>query len=76
MPQSLRLTVNGDSTSIEAGATVADLVRQQLGIPAGEPVRAAVATEVNGDLVTRADWGKRPLGDGDVVEIITAQGGG
>lgn len=65
-----QITVNGETTTITGGETVADLVRR-FGLA---PERVAV--EVNARLVRRADFGATPLSDGDAVEIVTLVGGG
>ena len=66
----MTLVVNGEPRSIPAGASVADLVRE-LGLE-----KAACAVEVNKRLVPKADHPRRPLGDGDTVEVVTLVGGG
>jgi sulfur carrier protein len=64
------LTVNGESRTLEDGASVADLVALfQLA-----PQRVAV--EVNEHLVRRANYAAEHLHDGDRVEIVTLVGGG
>jgi sulfur carrier protein len=62
--------VNDEPRTLDAGATVADLVAA-LGLG---PRRIAV--EVNRAVVPRAEYGATPLRDGDAVEIIHFVGGG
>jgi sulfur carrier protein len=66
----VRLIVNDEPRTLEAGATVADLVAA-LGLG---PRRIAV--EVNRAVVPRAEYGATPLHEGDAVEIIHFVGGG
>ena len=67
----IRLVVNGDARVLSASPpTIAALVRD-LGLEGQR-----VAVEVNGDVVTRAEHGTRPLKDGDRVEVVTFVGGG
>jgi len=66
----LTLTVNGERRQFEKVHTVRDLV-VQLGL-----ARAAVAVEVNRQVVPRNQHEKTPLEDGDVIELVTLVGGG
>jgi thiazole synthase len=64
------ITVNQESRTLPAAATIADLI-VQLKL---DPRRVAV--EVNRELVPRARHGERALSEGDAVEIVTLVGGG
>jgi len=64
------ITVNAEPRSFPDPLTVADLLR----VLAKDPAKLAV--EVNRDVVPRAEHPKRPLRDGDAVEIVTLVGGG
>jgi thiamine biosynthesis protein ThiS len=66
----VQVTVNDEPHTLDAGASVADLV-QTLGLG---PRRIAV--EVNRTLVPRATYAGTPLRDGDQVEIVHFVGGG
>jgi thiamine biosynthesis protein ThiS len=66
----VQVIVNDEPRTLDAGATVADLVTS-LGLG---PRRVAV--EVNRALVPRAEYAAVPLADGDSVEIIHFVGGG
>ncbi len=66
----MEITVNGDSATIEPGASVADLLAQR----ELEPIRVAV--EVNEDLVPRKTFSQAMIREGDRVEIVTFVGGG
>lgn len=66
----MQIVVNGETQRLDAGATVADLVRLL------ELAPERVAVELNGQLVRRAIHAETPLRDGDRVEIVTLVGGG
>ncbi|NLF29767.1 MAG: sulfur carrier protein ThiS [Planctomycetes bacterium] len=66
----MRVTVNGQSRTVGAEATVADLVGE-LGFD-----RRRVAVERNRLLVRRAQFDQTALAEGDVLEIVTLVGGG
>ena len=66
----MKVTVNGEEREIEAGATVADLIR----LLAHAPERVAV--ELNREVVRRARWAETGLGEGDRVEVVHFVGGG
>jgi thiazole synthase len=67
---SIILTLNGDSRTIAAGASVADLVRD-IGL---DP--AKVAVERNMEIVPRSTLAAVTLADNDVLEIVHFVGGG
>ncbi len=64
------IQLNGDSRSIEGGATIAELL-SSLNL---EPKRLAV--ELNERVVPRTEFGSVRLQTGDRVEIVTLVGGG
>ena len=66
----MEITVNGELTKIDGGATVADLVASF------ELTSDRVAVEVNERLVRRATFAETRLSPGDRVEIVTLVGGG
>ncbi|MBI1337369.1 MAG: sulfur carrier protein ThiS [Phycisphaera sp.] len=66
----MNLTVNGQPRSSEKSHTVRDLVIE-MGL-----AKAAVAVEVNKQLVPRKRHETTILNDNDVVEIVTLVGGG
>ena len=66
----MQVRVNGEQRSIDAPATVADL----LGALGFDPRRVAV--ECNRLLVRRAQFDRMALADGDVLEVVTLVGGG
>ncbi len=66
----MQIKVNGELRAADAGATVADLLRQ-LDI---RPERVAV--ELNLHVLDRQEFGRRELCEGDQVEILSFIGGG
>jgi sulfur carrier protein len=64
------LVVNGATTEVEAGATVASLVEQLGRDPRG------VAVAVNEAVVPRRAWPATSLRPGDRVEVLRAAQGG
>lgn len=66
----MTVTVNGEARTLDADATVADVVHG-LGT---DPGGCAVA--VNDEVVPRGDWASRRLTVGDRVEVLTAVQGG
>ena len=64
------IVLNGDSLTLQDGATVATLLESQ-GL-AGR----RVAVEVNGEIVPRGRHAEHVLAAGDTVEIVHALGGG
>ena len=66
----MTLTVNGGQRELPPGITLAELVALLTESPRG------VAAAVDGAVVPRRAWPDTPLGDGTVVEIVTAVQGG
>ena len=66
----MRIKVNGGERDVPAATTVAALL-DMLAVP-----RAAMAVEVNRELVPRSQQPAHALAEGDVVEIVTLVGGG
>ena len=64
------IVLNGDSLTLQDGATVATLLESR-GL-AGR----RVAVEVNGEIVPRGRHAEHALAAGDRVEIVHALGGG
>ncbi len=65
----MKITVNGKETSLDEGSTVASLL-ESLGLS-----DKRVAVEHNRVILSR-DGYAAPLGEGDVLEIISFVGGG
>ncbi len=66
----IEVWVNGQTRSLAAGRTVADLL-SELEL---HPVRVAV--EINERLVPRRQFHQTPVAAGDRIEIVTFVGGG
>ncbi len=68
----MTITVNGESRSLPAGATVASVVELFSEAPHGR----GVAVAVGGEVVPRNDWSRTQLPDGAQVEVVAAVQGG
>lgn len=66
----MRVSLNGASTELAAGTTVAGLVAER----ADRDRRVAVA--VNSEVVPRSAWASTSLAEGDDVELLAAVAGG
>lgn len=72
----MTLTVNGDPRELPPGSTLADLVTQLVPSVQGVPSAQGIAVALDGEVVPRRAWPGTPLGDGSVVEVVTAVQGG
>lgn len=68
----MNVTVNGETTELEPGATVRSLL-DALEVPAGG---RGVAVAVDAEVIPRTDWERTKLNDGARVEILRAIQGG
>ena len=66
------VTLNGQRRTVDAAATVADIVAM-LG---RDPARPGVAVAVNGTVVPRSAWPHWQCGSGDRIEVLSAVQGG
>jgi thiamine biosynthesis protein ThiS len=66
----MRVTVNGAETELPEATNGAALL-ERLGVPA-----AALVAEVNGAVLTLAQFAKLAIQDRDVIELVTLVGGG
>jgi sulfur carrier protein len=66
----MKVVINGDTSEVEDGLTVAGLL-ETLKIAPGR-----VAVEVNLRIVKKCDYGNHALNDMDAVEIVNFVGGG
>lgn len=66
----MRLSLNGTSTELADGTTVAGLVAER----ADQDRRVAVA--VNSEVVPRSAWASTSLAEDDDVELLAAVAGG
>jgi thiamine biosynthesis protein ThiS len=69
MSTELRITVNGESRTVAAGASIADLL-ESLGVASPR-----IAVERNRDIVPKAEYATA-LAEGDVFEVVELVGGG
>ncbi len=70
MPDTIQILVNGEARAWRRGATVADLLQDL------EITTERVAVELNLEILDRASFPRRPLEEGDRVEILSFIGGG
>ncbi|MEN0065601.1 MAG: sulfur carrier protein ThiS [Myxococcota bacterium] len=68
----MTVKVNGESRTLDAGATVEELL-EQLKLA---DRRSGLAVAVNRRVVPRSEYGSTPLPEGAEVEILRAVGGG
>lgn len=68
----MRIVINGEARTVDAGATV-DSVAELLGVAPGA---RGVAIALDGEVVTRSQWSATELRDGCRVEVVSAIGGG
>lgn len=66
----MTILLNDRPTEVPEGATVAFLL-EFLSL-----AERRVAVELNGEIVPRAQYGQRPLSEGDRVEVVQFVGGG
>ncbi|HTJ68036.1 MAG TPA: sulfur carrier protein ThiS [Actinospica sp.] len=66
----MNVTINGETRSVSAGQSLADL------IAAHTTARSGVAVAVNGEVVPKTTWPDHVLEDGATIEILTAVQGG
>jgi sulfur carrier protein len=66
----IRLILNGESRSLPAPLTVAEVVVQTSQRSSG------IAVALNNEVVPRSEWGSTAIADGDQLDIVTAVQGG
>lgn len=66
----IRVTLNGEATDVEKGATIGHLVDRVV------RDRSRVAVERNREIVPRARLDATAVAPGDVIEVVTLVGGG
>jgi sulfur carrier protein len=66
------IRVNGEPSSVPAGASVTAVVAT-LGVA---PDARGIAVAVDGEVVPRGSWDERRVDDGARVEVLTAMQGG
>ncbi|MEL6498109.1 MAG: sulfur carrier protein ThiS [Planctomycetota bacterium] len=70
MQSTIKIIVNGESRTVDSQLTLRDLV-EQLGLGS-----AAVAAEVNKQVIPRRDHDSTAIASGDRIELVTLVGGG
>jgi thiamine biosynthesis protein ThiS len=70
METAITISVNGETRSAKAGASVTDLLRE-LGLDSGR-----VAIERNLEILPRPQWTQTLITNGDKYEIVQFVGGG
>ena len=66
----LEIRLNGESCSVPADATVADLLAEL------QLTGRRIAVEINEEIVPKSSYAQTRLADGDRLEIVHAIGGG
>lgn len=66
-----KITVNGEAQEVVLPLTVDELIRQN---KVAQP--EMVSVEVNGDFLSRDEYEKRQIAEGDEVEFLYFMGGG
>jgi sulfur carrier protein len=72
MSDTVDVSLNGETVSFPASATIADAV-ERAGVEADA---RGVAVAVDGEVVTRAMWDSTPIATGQVIEVVRAIQGG
>jgi sulfur carrier protein len=68
----MRVVINGGQRELEAGATVATVVRLLSTAPDGR----GMAVALQGEVIPRSAWQSTELAEGDQLEILVAVQGG
>lgn len=71
----IQIQINGESTQVRQGSTVEQLLHDRLK-PKNSGDFKAIAVEVNGELLTSAQYPEKVLHNQDQIEIVTLVGGG
>lgn len=66
----IQVVINGESSAIPEGTSVAELVAAMVESPRG------VAVAINAQVVPRSAWRVTTVGPGDRIELLTAAQGG
>lgn len=66
----IEVRINGELTSVESTATIAELVERVT------PTSRGVAVAHNGEVIPRGRWAEESVAGGDEIEILTAAQGG
>ena len=66
----MKVTINGTAKELNGASVLSDLVTQFCKEP------KHIITEVNGRIITSADWNSITIKDGDQIELVAFVGGG
>lgn len=66
----MKVTVNGETRKLPDSLSLKDAVEKLVKNPEG------VVAELNRAVIRKANWRKKQLKDGDVLELIAIMGGG
>lgn len=66
----MRITLNGETTDVETGVSVAEIVAGLV------EDASATAVALNGEVVPRSTWAASHPAEGDDLEVVTAAPGG
>ena len=78
----MNITINGEPTDVQDGATVLDIVADLLNKPmntdgtAADGSKLGIAVALSDTVIARSQWASTTPVDGDTLEIITAVQGG
>lgn len=78
----MNITLNGEPTDVQDGATVLDIVADLLNKPmntdgtAADGTKLGIAVALSDTVIARSLWASTTPVDGDTLEIITAVQGG
>lgn len=68
----MTIEMNGEQIELRDGASVADAVAAS----GADPNQRGLAVAVDGEVVSRREWGETTLGEGQRVEVVQAIQGG
>ena len=66
----MEIMLNGEKVTCEEGVSLENLLLQM------QYDKRQVATEVNGDITPKAEYGEYIVKPGDEIEVVTFMGGG
>ena len=69
----MKVSVNGEQTSVEDAISVSELLSLVHG---ADSTSRGIAVALNGEVVSRSRWDEAMLSDGDRLEVLRAVGGG
>ncbi len=67
---SIRVRLNGEEAEVASGSTIGQIVDRVV------RDRSRIAVERNREIVPRTSYDRTPVGEGDVIEVVSLVGGG